>query len=287
LKLYDYEKNRSNGGNLSIQEGGNKMRGIRFTLFTCFVCLISLSLLSSRAFAVHEEDVADLQQRVTKLEAEKAEEKKVLFGGFIRTRYHVSNFATYNAGQILPPDDNVSGSDDIANFGEQRARLYISPKLSDYISGTFAFEVDMRWGDAAYVVGRNRGGGLESDSINLETKDIFFTVKFPGTNLTGIFGLQNLKDPYNGILLGWSDTGGVTFKYEFSKELNALAGWYRFYQPTAKLKKSAAADFYRAEVAYSPNKALDLGFNLYAILDRTGVGSEGPGVLGGPPIGSL
>jgi hypothetical protein len=262
------------------------MKGIRFLLLTCFVCVIALPLLASRAFAVHEDALSDLQERVKKLEEVKVEEKKVDFGGFIRTRFHISNFATFNAGQILPPDKTVQDADHTANFAEERARLYISPKLSQYVSGTFAFEFDMRFGDSAYGVGRNQGGGLESDQINIETKDIFFTVNFPGTALTGIFGLQNIKDPYNGLVLGWADTGGVTFKYAFSKEVNALAGWYRFFQPTAKIKRSVAADFYRAEVDYTPSKELDLGFNLYSLLDRTGVGSGGPGVLGGPAVGS-
>jgi hypothetical protein len=265
------------------------MKGSRYLLLLCFTFAIALTLLSSPAVAVHEDALSDLQARVKELEAEKvkAGEKKVDFGGFIRTRYHLSNFATYNAGQILPPDKTVKNADKTANFGEQRARLFISPKLGEYLSGTFAFEFDFRWGDSAYAVGRNQGGGLGADQINIETKDIFFTAKFPGTKLTGIFGLQNVKDAYNGLVLGWADTGGVTFKYAFSEDLNALVGWYRFFQPAAKMKqKSVSADFLRLEVPYTASKQLDVGFNLYAILDRTGEGTGGPGVLGGPPVGT-
>lgn len=255
--------------------------------------LIASSLTPSRVLAAHEEDLKDLEQRVAKLEEVKKEEKTVDIGGFIRFRYHLSNFTDFGLlntfdFQTQPPDKSVAGKNKTANYAEGRTRLYITPKIGDYISGQIAFEIDYRAGDSAYAVGGNKGGGLESDQVNLETKNLNVTVKFPGSNLSGTFGLQNVVDPYGGILLGWADTAGVTLNYKVADNMNALLGWYRFWQPASRLKKNVAADFWRGEVAYAPRKDLNLGFNLYVLTDRTGVGAtpSDPGVLGGGPFGS-
>lgn len=259
--------------------------------------LLAVALLIGppSAMGAHEQDIADLQQKVKALEAAQAAKaqdgKAVDFGGFIRTRMHLSNFTTYSSNgdfQTLPFDRSVKDANNSANYFEQRARLYITPKLNDYLSGTFAFEIDFRAGDSAYAVGRNSGGGLEADQTNFETKNLFITAKVPGTNLTTILGLQNLKDAYNGILLGWADATGATLNYKAANNVSTVLGWYRFWQPASRLKKSVAADFWRGEVAYSPTKDLDLGFNLYALSDRSGAGASGSdtGALGGPAIGS-
>lgn len=250
--------------------------------------LIAPSLTPSDVSATDVESLKDLEQRVKKLEEPKKEEKKVDLGGWIRFRYNTSNYTTFGSAQVLPPDKSVADKDNIANYAEGRTRLYITPMFGDYVSGQIAVEFDHRAGDSAYGVGRNAGGGLGADQINIETKNINVTVKFPDTNLSGTFGLQNIVDPYGGILLGWADTSGVTLKYKAADNINALLGWYRFWQPFARLKKSSAADFWRGEIAYAPTKNLNLGFNLYALFDRTGVGATTlvPGVLGGPAIGS-
>lgn len=264
-------------------------------LVMVFMCA---SLLApSAVFAGDAEDLQDLKQRIKALEEKsaagaaaekKADEKTVDYGGFIRVRNHTSNFTTFGAGQFLPLDKGVANADKTANYFEQRARLYISPKISDYVSGTFAFEFDSRFGDSAYGVGRNAGGGLGTDQTNIETKNIMFNVKVPYTNLSAALGIQNIADPYGGILLGWADTGGITLNYKAAENLDTLFGYYRFWQPTARIKKSVAADFLRGEAAYVPSKDLNLGFNLYALLDRTGVDATAadPGVLGGPAVGS-
>lgn len=260
------------------------------------VFVMTLILTPSVLLAVHEEDIKNLDQRLKKLEQkeeekekERAEGKTVDFGGFVRLRYHVSNFTNYAVlpnydFQVLPPDKTVKDANKTANYFEQRAQLYLSPRFSDYVSGTFAFEFDYRLGDSAYGVGRNEGGGFNADQTNIETKNVLISAKVPGTNLSAVLGLQTIKDAYNGIILGWSDAGGITLNYKFQDNVDALLGFYRFWQPAARLKKSVAADFVRAEVGLSPAKDLRLGLNLYALFDRTGV--DGDGALGGAAIGS-
>lgn len=294
-----------------------------FSYMAFLIFMLAMLLTPSMVLAVHEEDIQNLEQKslrqedlikelldrikklegklvekeeikkeeITKIEEVKKEEKRVDLGGFLRFRYHVSNFTNYANNfdfQTLPPDKSVKGADNTANYFEQRTQLYIMPKFGQYVSGMLAFNLDWRLGDSAYGVGQNAGGGLNADQTNLETKNAYINVNFPGTNLSGVFGLQTIKDPYNGILLGWANAGGITLNYKATDNLNTILGLYRFWQPTARLKQSVATDFIRGEVAYSPNKNLNLGFNLYALLDRTGAGSTAsdPGVLGGPQYGS-
>jgi len=208
------------------------------------------------------------------------------FGGFIRLRHHTSDYATYNFGQLLPPDKNTPDDSSARNFFEQRARLYIMPKVGEHLTGNIAFEIDGRWGDSAYAVGRNSGLGFNADQTNIETKNLNFTVKIPDTGHSAIVGLQTIKDPYNGILMGWSDAGGVLFSYKASDTLAARLGYVRFWQPSGTIKKNSDVDFLMAELAYSASETLKLGFNLHVIFDNSGEEAGSTGVLGGDPIGS-
>lgn len=237
--------------------------------------LFVLGMVGS-AFAIDTKDIPGLESRLKKLE----EAKKVDHSGFIKVRYHQSNFLKYNVGQVLPPDKTVAGADSTAQFMEQRARLYISPVFNEYLKGTFGFELDSRWGDAAYVSGmRNAGGGLETDTINIETKSINLTFKLPDTNLSSTIGLHTINDPYNWILLGVADAAGITVTNKFANNVNGLLGYYRFWQPTAVIKSTSSVDFFRAEAALAPAKDLKLGLNLYVLLDNSGR-TAGNAVLG-------
>lgn len=255
----------------------NRIKRARFAIVFALSVMLALASLPSKVFAVHVDDafLENLQKQLAEIEKKKFLE----YGGFIKVRYHLSNFTTNGAGQTLPPDQSVPGADDTAQFIEQRARLYLLPRFSENVFATLAFEFDARWGDSAYIVSRNQGGGLEADAINIETKSINFTVKYPNTNLASTIGIQTIKDPYNGLLLGWADASGITLTNKFSSNVAGLLGYYRFWQPLATLKKTSSVDFVRAEVAL-PKVAhgLDLGINLYALFDNSG--KEGSGILG-------
>jgi len=215
-----------------------------------------------------------------------AKADRVDFEGFIRLRAHVTDYGTYNVGQFMPPDKNTANDNDSRNFFEQRARIYIKPKVGEYLTGNFGWEIDGRWGDSAYGVGQNSGFGFNADQVNLETKNLNFEVKFPGSNgKSAIIGLQTLKDPYNGILMGWSDAGGVTYKNKTDK-MTSTFGFYRFWQPTGTLKQNSAVDFLSLEFARPVSDSFHVGFNLHVILDNSGEKAGSTGVLGGDPIGS-
>jgi len=258
--------------------------------------VLLLLIVPSRSFATHEEDIEnltnDLNTRVTNLEQEKAkeeeqkkEEKTVDIGGWIRVRYHISNWLDYTAGQSVPGDKTVPVTNKTVNFAESRAQLFFVPRFGDYVSGLFAFTTDFAAGDEAFGINGVGGGGLKGRDVNVKTQDVNMTVKLPGTSLSGTFGLQSIKDAYNGILLGWPDGYGANLNYKVADNLNILASWYRFWQPTGQYRSDVLADFFRAEAAYSPNKNLDIGFNVYFLDDSTGV--DQPGALGGVPVGTV
>lgn len=207
------------------------------------------------------------------------------FGGFIRLRHHFSNFATYNFGQVLPPDNDTPGSDDSVNFLEHRSRIYITPKVGEYLKGNVVFEIDGRWGDSAFLAGSPGGFGFGGDRQNLETKNLNFVVTMPDSGNSLIFGLQTIKDPYNGILFGWNDASGITYN-RGGDGLNMVFGYYRLWQNTGKKGLDQEVDFLRAEFALAQSEDTTLGFNLHAILDNSGEDVGSTGVLGGPAVGS-
>jgi hypothetical protein len=266
------------------------VKSIRFFLVVFLICA-GLPLLPSVSWAVHEEDIEALQHRLETVEQALKEKKEGLtvdFNGWLRARYHVSNFSNFTAGQSLPGDESVPDGNETANFAEERTLLFISPHFGENVAAQFGFTTDFMFGDEAFGVSGVGGGGLKAREVNVKTlaANLLFTV--PGTNLTAKVGLQNIKDAYNGILLGWPDGSGVNLDYKASDRLKLKASWYRFWQPTGRLKANVPVDFWRGEAAYAANENLDLGFNLYYLSDKSGEDATAadPGVLGGAPIGT-
>src|SRR6185369_628066 len=64
-------------------------------------------------------------------------------------------------------------------FLEQRARIYYTAKANDDLKLVTAFEIDSRWGDTSSTNGRNIGGGIEADTVNLETKNVYLDFNIP------------------------------------------------------------------------------------------------------------
>jgi hypothetical protein len=74
-------------------------------------------------------------------------------------------------------------------------------------------EIDMEWGDGAAGVGRNTGGGLGGDQINLETKNVYLEFMVPDTPVKATLGLQGIT-----LHKGWfisDDIGAARFDMNF------------------------------------------------------------------------
>lgn len=155
------------------------------------------------------------------------------FNGLLRIKGDFTNF------------DQAGGNDASGNrtlyrsnpsksffYTEQRARLKYTGKFSDEVKLVTQFEIDSRWGDTSQGKAdkgstRNQGGAMETDQVNLETKNIYMDFKVPNLPTTVKAGLLPFDDAYKGVFLT-TDIAGVmtTTKLE---DLTINAGWLRGY----------------------------------------------------------
>lgn len=189
--------------------------------------------------------------------------------GFIRSRGFVSNFKAFGSGYIAPV---LTGTAPAASYVEERARFLI--KTGDENAKAIAqFEFDQAWGDTAYTNGRNMGGGLDSDTTNIETKNLYVWFKVPNTSWEFTAGVQPQFDDYAGVFVGVAtDVAGVftTFKYDpVTFRLGAAKFWEN------NFKKADDVDWYVAEAKFAPVKDVKLGLNFYFLNDMGG-GLKGP-----------
>jgi hypothetical protein len=112
--------------------------------------------------------------------------------------------------------DNYDGdddTDDATQYVTQRFRSYWNWIASENLKLVYKNEIDMEWGDAAFVNERNNGGGLGGDSVNLETKNIYLEFMVPDTPVKATLGLQGIT-----LHKGWfisDDAGGARFDMNF------------------------------------------------------------------------
>jgi len=191
--------------------------------------------------------------------------------GFIRAKGYVSNYENYGAGYISPSVDPSTNS-----YVEQRARLMFT-SAGENVKGVAFFEIDQMFGDSAYTTGRNLGGGLEADTINLETKNVYVWFKVPNTSLDFTVGVFGLSDSYAGTLLGLADVAGVAANYKYDPVTFRFA-WAKFWENATN--KADDVDFYMAEAKFSPVKDVKVGVNFYFLNDMGGNGPTSSNVIG-------
>jgi hypothetical protein len=196
----------------------------------------------------------------------------------------------------------VIGKDAPTNsFVEQRLRLKFSSGEENVKAVAF-FEIDYSaWGDAAGMTkndaiwgtgnatsggltgsylntisgtasvpgtgaGRNTGGALGADRINLETKNVYLWFKVPNTPVDITVGMQNQTDAYAGLLFGAADMAGIFVNGKVDP-VTLTFGWAKLYEnATAKWDDST---LYVAAAKFSPVKEVKLGLNFYYLQDDT------------------
>jgi len=163
---------------------------------------------------------------------------------------------------------NYSADSKSTSFVDQRARLFFNVKSGDNVGGTVAFEIDSRWGDAAYQTARNKGGALEADSTNAETKNAYLWFK-PNNDLKLTVGIQGYTDDFKGIILGGADAAGIRADYTINKDSSLMVGWYLFQDPSAATGTSDAVWF--LPISYKMNLGDGkLGLAYYRLQDGGG-----------------
>jgi len=175
--------------------------------------------------------------------------------GYYRAKGYVSNVKT---GAVTGKDIPSQA------FVEQRLRMMFS-KAEENVKVVMFLEQDIaQWGDNNYAIGRNVGGALGADSINLELKNAYLWFKLPNTSLDFTVGLQSQSGSYGGLFALGADMAGIFVKGKMDPVTYRL-GWAKWFeQATAKADD---ATFYLAEAKFSPAKDVKLGANLYFIQD--------------------
>lgn len=199
----------------------------------------------------------------------------VNFSGFIRVYPEINN---YGFGNIELSDDSQTRA-----FVDQRARIYFNIKSGENVGGTYAMEIDSRWGDIAYSVGRNSGGGLEADTINIETKNLFLWFK-PTANAKYTLGIQGFSDEFMGIILGGADMAGIRADYNLSKDSSLMAGWFLFSDRNVKVNDG----IYFIPVTFKQKMGNNtLSLSLYGLFDDGGKPGERSAYGTGAPPAEL
>ena len=168
------------------------------------------------------------------------------------------------------------------SYLETRARIRFEAK-EEKVGAVFFFEIDGRWGDSQYVSGRRNGGfGLEADTINLETKNVYVWFK-PVSNMTFNVGLLNYTDYYAGVLFGGADIAGIVGEAKF-EPVDLRFGYGKIKDSTNITVSSSTGappgqtaltngknqdvDLWFIEAHMSPNKDSRIGLNLHYVNDR-------------------
>ncbi len=188
--------------------------------------------------------------------------------GFYRTKGYVSNFKDSAGGPTIAKDAPS------AAYVEQRLRVRFAFG-EENVKVVWFSEIDFNWGDQAggslpigsAGAGRNTGGALGADRINLETKNVYVWFKLPNTSLDFTVGMQNQSDSYAGLIYGAADFAGIFMNGKFEPVTYKL-GWAKLYENN--VQKADDLTLYVASVGFVPVKDARLGVNFYFLQDDTG-----------------
>ncbi len=202
------------------------------------------------------------------------------FHGMFRLKADISNFDNGGTGLRIPKYNPGT-----SNFVDQRARLLYMAKANDDLKLITHFEIDSRWGDASYTNGRNLGGSIGADTVNLETKSVYLDFNIPTkvpVNVKG--GMQPFTDAYKGIFVN-TDAAGVVASAQYAGFTNAV-GWFRFDDRGTEVTAAGSAaaaisatantgkrtrDLIIADTKYGISKDLKVGGSYYMINDDESV----------------
>ncbi len=159
-------------------------------------------------------------------------------------------------------------------FTEVRGRLRFELIPSEVAGVVWHNEIDYNFGGQAYQTGRGLGGGLSSDTTNLETKQLYLYFKVPSLNLKATVGIDWITDDFDWVVIG-NDAAGFQFDYA-TAGTKAKFGAYRFWDPNIK-GVTDSVDFFMLSGSKQLSPTSRIGAAGYWLKD--GSGADGSGLL--------
>lgn len=202
------------------------------------------------------------------------------FHGMFGVRYDNSNFNGTQTTDFGPGDGTYDPSGKpknqySANFIAQRARLQYIAKANADLKLVTHFELDYTfWGNSAYTVGRNQGGAIGADSVNLETKSIYLDAN-PFKNVNMKLGMMPNNDAFKGVLFD-ADMAGILLSSSYGK-FSPSIGYFRFNDKGAGIDKvlgHKTNDMFMLDGKYDASKELKVGAAYYFFKDSQVTGSS-------------
>jgi hypothetical protein len=191
------------------------------------------------------------------------------FSGSFTSFFDLSNYsASYDMAQPLKDAKTE-------NYFVQRARIGYTAKASEDAKLVTKFEFDYAWyGNSSYDSpkgGRNQGGGLGADTVQMETKNIYLDVNVV-KGLNAKIGMQGYNDSFKGVIFD-ADMAGVLLSHEYSNA-GISAGFFRFSDRTAANWSDIntigryTQDMFSLDGKYNVSKDLKLGAAYYYFTDN-------------------
>ncbi len=257
-------------------------------LFLILTAVFSLSLFAQ----------LPSNQYFTKEIPEKAN-KEFQFIGFFINQGVMSNMHAENdflkgqvVGRLFGGNTTKTSKDNTSIYVEQRFIpffIYTPHLFNGKATLRASFELDWTWGDAAYGVGGNFGGGFSADQVNLQTQNLEIELN-PAKGYYINLGLQRIFDmPYNpyrttfdkitttGYRLMYFGTDGVGISarkdWDFAR---VKAGYYKLYENYVQLNDDVSLFELTGEKDIS--RAWKVGGSAYYLRDR-GNGDGGVSIL--------
>ena len=192
------------------------------------------------------------------------------FGGAFTVYGDVSNFNGSTTPSGVTGIFDPAGKDKSApsaNHLVSRARLGYTAKANDDLKFVSMFELDYNfWGNSSYSVARGGGGALGSDSINIETKNLYLDANVAkNTNLK--LGMQGFDDAFKGAFVG-ADMAGALVTHGYDKA-TATAGFFRWEDRAATALGRETRDVFILDGKYDLNKQTKLGAAYYFVKDNS------------------
>jgi len=171
-------------------------------------------------------------------------------------------------------NDPAPNVDKPAKLFDQRFRAKWTNNINEWVSVVYFGEIDFQWGDqTAATATRNSGGGAGGDAVNLETKNLYASIKIPETPVSVTLGLQGFKDNCN-YAYAFGDASGI--KVDAALEMAKLTFYYLKWFEGDLVGKDYSAyaqendrDIYMLQGALTPAKDLKLNLGATYSVDKT------------------